>query len=177
MHRFEKPRPSRSLRAAAALLCAGAFATACGSTQPAEAPAAAPAAEDHGAAHPAEGEGTSASAGARVFFVEPKEGAALTSPVHFVFGSEGIQVAAVPEGEVKQSRPGVGHYHLGVEVDCMPSGEVIPKGTPQWVHFGKGDSTFDLQLTPGEHKVSLQMADDEHRTIAGLCQSATLTVK
>jgi hypothetical protein len=45
------------------------------------------------------------------------------------------------------------------------------------VHFGKGDSTFDLQLTPGTHKVALQVGDDLHKTIPGLCQAMTITVK
>jgi hypothetical protein len=179
MHTSETPRPSHTWRAAAAVLCAATLAVGCGtepSSEAPETPAASVPTEEHGAEHSDTPSTMSAPAGARVFFVEPKEGAALTSPVHFVFGSENVQIAAVPE-KVEKPREGVAHYHLGVEVDCMPSGEVIPKGTPSWVHFGKGDNTFDLQLTPGQHKVALQLADDEHRTIRGLCQSMTLNVK
>jgi hypothetical protein len=120
---------------------------------------------------------TSAPAGARVFFVEPKDGATVSSPVHLVFGNENFKIAPVPEGTVDHPREGTGHYHLGVEMDCMTPGQVIPKGTPSWVHFGKGDSTFDLQLTPGPHKLALQIGDDQHRTIPGLCQTITITVK
>src|SRR5262245_47304946 len=67
---------------------------------------------------------------ARVFFVEPKKGATVSSPVHFVFGSEKITIAPVPEGDVVTPRPNTGHYHLGVDTDCMSPNQVIPKGTP-----------------------------------------------
>src|SRR6266852_9174936 len=75
---------------------------------------------------------------ARVFFIEPKNGATVTSPVHMKFGAEGIQIAAVPPGDVTTARPGVGHYHVGIGQGCLPSGTIIVKGTPSWVHFGDG---------------------------------------
>jgi hypothetical protein len=161
-----------------AILGVAVLAAGCGTTEPAKesAPAATPAGDEHAAEHTGEHAAPAAN-GARVFFVEPKVGAELTSPVHFVFGAENITIAAVPEGTVETARPSTGHYHLGVDTDCMTPGQVIPKGTPSWVHFGKGDSTFDLQLTPGTHKVALQVGDDLHKTIPGLCQAMTLTVK
>jgi hypothetical protein len=162
-----------------AVMLAAVLAGACGSSEPAKddaAPEAAHAGDEH-ADHGDTAAPAAAAGGARVLFVEPKEGAELTSPVHFVFGAENFTIAAVPEGEVTTSRPNTGHYHLGVEMDCMTPDQVIPKGTPSWVHFGKGDSTFDLQLTPGTHKVALQVGDDLHKTIPGLCQVMTFTVK
>ena len=51
------------------------------------------------------------------------------------------------------------------------------KGTPSWVHFGDGKSEIDMQLTPGRHKLALQLGDDLHNTIAGTCQMITVTVK
>jgi hypothetical protein len=113
----------------------------------------------------------------RVFFVEPKNGATVTSPVHMKFGAEGIEIAAVPPGDVTKTRPGVGHYHIGVGVNCLPTGKTIVKGTPSWVHFGDGKSEIDMQLTPGRHKLALQLGDDLHNTIAGTCQMITVTVK
>jgi Domain of unknown function (DUF4399) len=112
----------------------------------------------------------------RVFFVEPKNGAKVTSPLHMKFGSEGIEIAAVPPGEVTTTRPGVGHYHVGIDEDCLPAGKNIVKGTPSWVHFGDGKSEFDTQLTPGKHKLSLQMGDDLHNTMPGFCQTITVNV-
>src|SRR5438128_1074325 len=80
---------------------------------------------------------------ARVFFVEPKNNATVTSPVHMKFGSEGIEIAAVPPGEVTKTRPGMAHYHVGIDQDCLPPGKTFVKGTPSWVHFGDGKSEFD----------------------------------
>src|SRR5262249_42734970 len=112
----------------------------------------------------------------RVFFIEPKTGATVTSPVHMKFGAENFQIAAVPEGDVKQSRPKLGHYHIGVDTNCLPPNTVIPKAAP-WVHFGDGKSEFDLQLPPGKHKIALQIGDDLHKTLPRLCSTITLTVK
>ena len=114
---------------------------------------------------------------ARVFFVEPKNGATVTSPAHLKFGSEGIEIAAVPPGDVTKTRPGVGHYHVGIDQDCLAPAKTIVKGTPSWVHFGDGKSEIDMQLTPGKHKLALQIGDDLHNTMPGLCSTITVTVK
>src|SRR5207248_1708501 len=50
----------------------------------------------------------------RVFFIEPKNNATLSSPVHMKFGSEGIEISPVPPGDPKDTRPGVAHYHVGI---------------------------------------------------------------
>ena len=119
--------------------------------------------------------GASAAAKARVFFVEPKNGATVKEKVHLKFGVENYKIAAVPDGEVKTARPGVGHFHVGVDTPCVASGTTIVKGTPSWVHLGKGDTEMDMQLSPGTHKLALQFADDLHNAIKGLC--TTITVK
>jgi hypothetical protein len=113
----------------------------------------------------------------RVFFVEPKNNATVTSPVHMKFGSTGIEIGAVPAGDVKTARPGIAHYHVGIDVPCLPAGQTIVKGTPQWVHFGDGKSEFDSQLTPGKHKLALQLGDDLHNTLPGTCTVIAVTVK
>jgi Domain of unknown function (DUF4399) len=113
----------------------------------------------------------------RVFFVEPKNGAVVTSPVHMKFGSEGIEIAPVPPGDVTKTRPGIGHYHVGIDQSCLPAGKTIVKGTPSWVHFGDGKSEFDSQLPPGKHKLALQIGDDLHNTMPGFCSTITVTVK
>jgi hypothetical protein len=114
---------------------------------------------------------------ARVFFVEPKNGATVTSPLHMKFGSENIQIAAVPQGDVTTVRKGIAHYHVGLDQNCLPAGKNIVKGTPSWVHFGDGKDVFDTQLTPGKHKLSVQLGDDLHNTLPGTCQTITVTVK
>jgi hypothetical protein len=112
-----------------------------------------------------------------VSFVEPKAGAIVTSPVHMKFASSGIEIGAVPPGDVKTTRPGIGHYHIGVGVSCLGAGKTIIKGTPSWVHLGDGKSEIDMQLTPGRHRLALQLGDDLHNTLPGACQVITITVK
>jgi hypothetical protein len=111
----------------------------------------------------------------RVFFVEPQDGATVKSPVPLKFGIENYQIAAVPQGTVETSRAGMGHYHVAVDSDCLPAGTEIQKAAP-WVHFGTGNSEIDMQLPPGMHKLTLQLGDDMHRTVEGLCTSITVNV-
>ena len=111
----------------------------------------------------------------RVFFAEPQDGATVKSPVHLKFGIENYQVAAVPQGTVDLARPGMGHYHVAVDSDCLSAGTTIQKAAP-WVHFGTGNSDIDMQLPPGMHKLTLQLGDDMHRAVEGLCTSITVNV-
>jgi hypothetical protein len=113
----------------------------------------------------------------RVLFIEPKNNATVSSPVHMKFGSEGIEIAAVPPGDITTTRPGKAHYHVGIDQDCLAPGKTIVKGTPSWVHFGDGKDVFDSQMTPGKHKLALQLGDDLHNTMPGTCSVITVTVK
>ena len=116
---------------------------------------------------------------ARVFFVEPKDGATVSSkePVKFVFGQENYNIAAVPEGEVTVARADMGHFHLGVDKECFPAGQEIVRGTPDWVHFGTGSNNIEMNLTPGMHTLSVQVGDDLHRAVEGLCHTITVNVE
>jgi hypothetical protein len=111
----------------------------------------------------------------RVFFIEPKDGATVKSPVALRFGIENYGIAAVPEGDVTKSRPNVGHHHVAINTKCLPPGTVIPKAAP-WVHFGDGKNVIDMQLPPGKHTLTLQLGDDTHTTIEGLCSTITVNV-
>ncbi|MBI4475863.1 MAG: DUF4399 domain-containing protein [Acidobacteria bacterium] len=112
----------------------------------------------------------------RVYFVEPQDGATVKSPVKLRFGLDNYELAAVPQGTVETSRPSLGHHHVGVNQDCLPPGTEIVKGTPSWIHFGDAKTEMDMQLPPGQHKLTLQLGDDLHKTIEGLCQTITVNV-
>ena len=116
-----------------------------------------------------------ASSAPRVFFVEPTEGATVKSPVKLRFGIENYELAAVPQGDVTAARKGMGHHHVGVDTECLPAGSVIPKANP-WVHHGGAQTEMDMQLTPGKHRLTLQLGDDTHATVEGLCSSVTVNV-
>jgi hypothetical protein len=81
----------------------------------------------------------------------------------------------VPQGTVTDTRPSLGHYHIGLDADCLPTGTAIPRAAP-WVHFGDGKNVIDMQLPAGMHKLTLQVGDDLHRTIEGLCTSINVNV-
>ena len=155
--------------AAMALTAAGCGGGTSQSESQAEAPAASAAGESH-AEH----------AGGRVFFVSPRDGETIKPNHRFEFGSEQYTIAQVPPDDSiteEQVRAGTGHFHLGLDQDCVPAGEVIPRGDPTWIHFGTGNSTIDMQaLEPGEHKFTVQAGDDLHRGVAGLCETITVTV-
>ena len=121
---------------------------------------------------------TDHAAVSRVFFVEPKDGTTIKSEARLVFGSEGIEIGAVPPGELTEAdvRPGIVHYHVAIDTDCLPAGQIIPKADP-WIHFGTGANTADIGLTPGQHRLTVQAGDDQHRTVEGLCETITVTVE
>ncbi|MEX2572311.1 MAG: DUF4399 domain-containing protein [Gemmatimonadota bacterium] len=111
---------------------------------------------------------------ASVFFVEPTDGATVPTSFVATFGAENIEIGAVP-AEVDAPRPGIVHHHLGVDAECLPPGTVVPQASP-WIHFGTGANEIEMNLTPGEHILSVQAGDDEHRTIDGLCETITVQV-
>ena len=120
-------------------------------------------------------EPASEPAGPRAFFVQPADGATVQSPVALEFGAEEFQIAAVPAGTVTATRPDLGHFHVAIDADCLSTGEVIPSAAP-WVHFGDGSNIIDMQLPPGPHGLTLQIGDDLHRTIEGLCSTISVDV-
>jgi hypothetical protein len=130
-----------------------------------------------GACNRAEAPADHAGGHGKVFFVQPKSGDTIKSLSTFRFGNEGVTVSPVPPGDLTpdQVRPNMTHYHLGVDTDCLPAGQVIPKADP-WIHFGDGKDTIEMQLKPGQHKLVLQSGDDLNRTIDGLCETIDVTV-
>ena len=103
----------------------------------------------------------------RVFFVELADGAKVKSPVHVKFGLEGMTVAPAGTPDLN-----TGHHHLIVDGAGIPAGSAVPKDDTH-LHFGKGQTETDLALTPGEHTLTLQLADGNHLSF-GEAWSATI---
>lgn len=109
---------------------------------------------------------------ARVFFVEPKDGATVSSPVHVKFGLEGAELK--PAGTMT---PDTGHHHLLIDGKPLPKVEVIP-ATDHSLHFGKGQTETDVTLPPGQHTLTLQFGDGAHRSYGpDVSQTITINVK
>jgi len=119
--------------------------------------------------------GQSEPQGRRVFFIQPADGATVKSPVRLEFGAADFTIAAVPQGTPTETRPNLGHHHVAIDADCLPTGTPIPRAAP-WVHFGDGKNVIDMQLPTGMHRLTLQVGDDLHRTIEGLCSTITVNV-
>lgn len=100
-----------------------------------------------------------------VFFTNVEDGGTYGTSTEIIFGVENLSIVPIEDPLV--ARPGEGHYHLAVDVDCVTAGEIIPPGTPSYIHFGSGADRITMQFEPGEHRLCLQVADGEHRVIDG----------
>ncbi len=105
-----------------------------------------------------------------VAFFEPLDRATVSSPVEVVMAATGLIVE--PSGELND---GAGHFHILVNADFVPAGEVIPTDE-QHLHYGKGQTTASLELPPGEHTLRLQFADGAHTALEGDEYRDTVTV-
>lgn len=112
----------------------------------------------------------------RVFFASPTNETDHPTelPLMFTFGVENFEIDAVPE-EFLMPRNGVGHFHLGINTECLPVGELVPESDP-WIHLGDGSDGMELMLEPGEYRFTVQIGDDEHRTLEGFCPTCGMSV-
>lgn len=97
------------------------------------------------------------SAGAKIFIVEPANGATVTSPLTVKFGVEGI--ALEPAGAVKD---GSGHHHLLIDTDPLPPMDQPLPFTDKILHFGQAQTETSVNLTPGTHTLQLIFAGGNH---------------
>jgi Domain of unknown function (DUF4399) len=104
-----------------------------------------------------------------VYFVEPKDGATVTSPFKVVFGVKGMAVE--PAGEIK---PDSGHHHLLINLDATKAGEGIPMDDTH-LHFGKAQTDTEVKLPPGNYKLTMQFANGAHLSY-GPPMAATINV-
>ena len=107
-----------------------------------------------------------------VWFVEPKDGATVTSPFKVVFGVKGMAVE--PAGEIKADS---GHHHLLINLGPMSAGEAIPVDDKH-LHFGKAQTEADVTLPPGQYKLTMQFANGAHVSYGpAMAASINITVK
>jgi hypothetical protein len=103
-------------------------------------------------------------AGAKVSFVDLKDGSSVEGPV--IDGKVKVLVKMAAENilvkPAGQIEAGSGHHHLLIDTESTPKGTVVGQD-PQHLHFGKGQTEAEIELTPGEHTLELQFADGIHR--------------
>jgi hypothetical protein len=99
---------------------------------------------------------TPSPAGAKVYFIAPKNGAKIKGPVKVVMGLSGMGVA--PAGT---DAPDTGHHHVLVDADAPNLDAPIPVDDKHR-HFGKGQTETTLDLPAGKHTLQLVLADKNH---------------
>ncbi len=106
----------------------------------------------------------------RVYFIEPRDGAEVVSPVKVVMGVEGMKVK--PSGGVVA---GAGHHHILINQGPMRGGKVIPTDKTH-LHYGKGQTEATIDLEPGDYTLTMQFADGLHRSF-GNKMAHTIRIK
>lgn len=107
-----------------------------------------------------------------VDFVEPKNGATVSSPFKVVFAVSGMTVA--PAGDMTAN---TGHHHLLINAQSIPEGVVIQMDETH-KHFGKGQTETEVSLPPGKYKLTMQFANGAHQSYGPkLEKSIEITVK
>lgn len=94
--------------------------------------------------------------GAKVYFIEPTDGATVSSPVRIVFGLVGMGVA--PAGTEAEN---TGHHHLIINADLPSMDEPIP-ADDNYLHFGGGQTEAMVELPAGTHTLQLLLGDWSH---------------
>jgi hypothetical protein len=108
--------------------------------------------------------------GAKVYFVEPKDGAEISGPVTVKFGLVGMGVA--PAGVEKKD---TGHHHLLIDQKLADDKAPIPQDDKHR-HFGMGQTETKITLPPGKHTLQLVLGDHNHIPHKPLVASEVITI-
>jgi hypothetical protein len=113
-----------------------------------------------------------APAGAKVYFIAPKNGATVHNPGVVKFGLKGMTIA--PAGTKADN---TGHHHLLVDTDLSELDLTAPlPATDKIRHFGKGQTETTLTLPPGKHTLELVFADYGHMSFDPPLHSKKITI-
>ncbi|MDX2144100.1 MAG: DUF4399 domain-containing protein [Rhodospirillaceae bacterium] len=107
-------------------------------------------------------EGAPAPAGAKAYFISPKDGDTVTSPFLAQFGLKGMGIA--PAGVEFEN---TGHHHVLVDREAVNASSPMMKEymqleLPDLLHFGKGQSEAMITLPPGKHTLQMVLGDTDH---------------
>ena len=109
--------------------------------------------------------------GAKVYFIEPKNGAEISGPVTVKFGLAGMGVA--PAGTEKKD---TGHHHLLIDQKLADDKASIPQDDKHR-HFGMGQTEATVTLASGSHTLQLVLGDHNHIPHNPMIASEVITIK
>lgn len=111
---------------------------------------------------------------AKIFIVEPANGATVPATFTVKFGATGVEI--VPAGTDK---PNSGHHHLLIDTATLPDLNSPLPASPTLIHFGKAQTETQITLTPGKHTLQLVLGNYVHVPGANplISEKITVTVK
>ena len=86
-----------------------------------------------------------------------EDGKTYSSPIKINFIVKNMKVVKAGVNE-KNS----GHHHLLLNLDEMPNLKMPLPMTENILHYGKGQTSTTLELSPGKHTIQLLFADYSH---------------
>ena len=107
-------------------------------------------------ANPRADERNVAPQSAKIFFVDLKDGQIIPVKSTIRFGISGMALAPA-----NAAKPNTGHYHLLIDTELPPLDRPIPSDFNH-LHFGRGQTSAEVTLTPGEHTLQLLLGDHHH---------------
>ena len=113
---------------------------------------------------------TAAPEGAKVYFIEPADGAVVSAPVTVRFGLSGMGVE--PAGVEKAK---TGHHHLLIDTKLEDYTAPVP-ADDNHKHFGGGQTETTIELAPGKHTLQLLLGDHNHIPHKPPVESAVITI-
>lgn len=113
---------------------------------------------------------TASLPGAGVFFITPADGDTVKNPIAVEFGIDGMSVTTAGD-----NAPYTGHHHLIVDAELPDFGLPIPV-SENYIHFGDGSTSTELNLTPGTHTLRLLLGDYLHIPHDPPVKSASITI-
>ncbi len=94
---------------------------------------------------------------AKVYFIEPVDGAVVGQTFPIKFGLSGMGVA--PAGT---DREHTGHHHILIDLKSLPDMAVPLPANDNVKHFGGGQTETSLTLAPGAHTLQLLLGNHIH---------------
>jgi hypothetical protein len=111
---------------------------------------------------------------AKVFILEPQDGAVVAATFTVKFGASGVDI--VPAGTMEKNS---GHHHLLIDVDTLPDMHMPLPATDHIIPFGKGQTETQVTLSPGNHSLQLVLGNFSHipHKTPLMSKKITVTVK
>ncbi len=104
----------------------------------------------------AESDLTPSPPGAEVYFIGIEDRAIVPEALKLNFGLKNMGVAPA-----QSDLPNSGHHHILVDTPLPPLNRPIPSDFNH-LHFGAGQTTAEIKLTPGQHTLQLLLGDKDH---------------